>query len=56
MGSIKLQIDQSIVNTINEIVSKSAEINTSTFNKIMTLIAWCVTQQRQNMKGIKDQE
>jgi hypothetical protein len=37
IGSIKLQIEP-IVDTVNKIVSKSTEIITFTFNKIMTII------------------
>ena len=37
MGSIKLHMEP-IVNTVNKIASKCAQINTSTFNNVMTLI------------------
>ncbi len=50
MDSIKLQIDF-IVNTVNKIVSKSANINNSTVYKIMFLITLVCNSTSSQYKG-----
>jgi hypothetical protein len=50
MGSIKLHIEPT-VKTVKQIVSKIAQINNFTFNKIMTLITLVCNSTTSKYKG-----